>query len=122
MSGRCTVILSTHIVEDISQSCNDLAVINLGQVLFRGNPRQIIENVRGKVWHVTTGGNRPGPGVEIISTMQTQNGTQYRVVGEYVEGWPAISAEPSLEDGYIWLMQQARPDQITGNSIMEKKF
>lgn len=111
MSGRCTVILSTHIVEDISQSCNDLAVINQGQVLFRGNPRKIIENVHGKVWLVTTNGNRPGPGMEIISTMQTQNGTQYRVVGEYVDSWPAIPAEPSLEDGYIWLMQQARPGQ-----------
>ncbi len=111
MSARCTVILSTHIVEDVSQSCNDLAIINMGQVLFRGSPCDIIENVRGRVWHVTTGGKKPDPGMAIVSTMQTQNGVQYRLVCERVDGWPAIPAEPSLEDGYIWLMQQARINQ-----------
>lgn len=111
MAGRCTIILSTHIVEDVSQSCNELAVINLGQLLFRGSPRDIINNVRGKVWHVTTDGKRPNTGVEIVATMHVQNGVQYRVVGEYVEGWPAAPVEPSLEDGYIWLMQQSRIEQ-----------
>jgi ABC-type multidrug transport system ATPase subunit len=114
MAGRCTVILSTHIVEDINQSCNDLAVINLGQVLFRGNPRVLIDIVRGKVWHVTTDGRRPDVGVEIVSTMQTQNGTQYRLLGEQVDDWPAVPVEPSLEDGYIWLMQKARLNQNIG--------
>jgi len=114
MAGLCTVILSTHIVEDISQSCSDLAVINMGQVLFRGSPRDIIDNVRGKVWHVTTDGKRPETGVAIVSTMQTQNGVQYRAVGERIEGWPAVPAEPSLEDGYIWLMQQAHLNQNNG--------
>lgn len=108
MSARCTVILSTHIVEDISQSCNDMAIINLGNVLFSGSPRDLIGNVRGKVWNVTTDGNRPNRNVEIISTMQTQNGVQYRVVGERADGWSANPAEPNLEDGYIWLMQQSR--------------
>ncbi len=114
MAGRCTIILSTHIVEDISQSCLDLAIINLGQVLFRGSPAEIINSVRGKVWHITTDGKRPATGMTIISTMQTQNGVQYRVVGEQVEGWSAIPAEPSLEDGYIWLMQQARLNENNG--------
>jgi len=111
MAGRCTVILSTHIVEDISQSCSNLAIINMGQVLFRGSPRDIIENVRGKVWQVTTDGKRLDPGMAIVSTMQIQNGVQYRLVCERVDGWPAVPAEPNLEDGYIWLMQQARINQ-----------
>jgi ABC-type multidrug transport system ATPase subunit len=114
MAGRCTIILSTHIVEDVSQSCNELAVINLGQLLFRGSPRDIINNVRGKVWHVTTDGNRPNTGVEIVATMQVQNGVQYRIVGERVEGWPAVPVEPSLEDGYIWLMKLARSNHDSG--------
>jgi ABC-2 type transport system ATP-binding protein len=116
MAGRCTVILSTHIVEDISQSCNDLAVIHQGQVLFRGSPRNLIDNVRGKVWQVTTDGKRPSTGAAIVSTMQVQNGIQYRVVGIRDEGWAAAPAEPTLEDGYIWLMQQSRLDQSTGKS------
>ncbi|HTX91338.1 MAG TPA: ABC transporter ATP-binding protein [Anaerolineales bacterium] len=113
MAGRCTVILSTHIVEDISQSCNDMAVINLGKVLFRGSPRDLINNVRGKVWHVTTNGERPDGGAGIVSSVQVQDGTQYRLVGDRVEKYPAVPVEPSLEDGYIWLMQQARSEQIS---------
>jgi ABC-2 type transport system ATP-binding protein len=108
MSGRCTIILSTHIIEDVSQSCNDLAVINLGKVLFRGSPKEMIASVSEKVWQVTTDGKRPGDDVEIVSTIQTQNGVQYRVLGDRIAGWSAVPVEPNLEDGYIWLMQHAR--------------
>jgi ABC-2 type transport system ATP-binding protein len=108
MSGRCIIILSTHIIEDVSQSCNDLAVINLGKVLFRGSPKEMIASVSEKVWQVTTDGKRPGDDVEIVSTIQTQNGVQYRVLGDRIAGWSAVPVEPNLEDGYIWLMQHAR--------------
>jgi ABC-type multidrug transport system ATPase subunit len=111
MAGRCTVLLSTHIVEDISQSCNDMAVLHQGRVLFRGSPRELIEAVRGKVWTVATKGERPDGGAGIVSTMQLQDGVQYRLVGERVDSHPALPVEPSLEDGYIWLMQQSRLDQ-----------
>ncbi len=112
MSSRCTVILSTHIIEDISQSCNKMAVINLGQVLFLGSPRELIDNVRGKVWQVTTKGERPDGGAGIVSSVQVQAGIQYRLVGDRLNEYPAIPVEPSLEDGYIWLMQQSRLEQV----------
>jgi len=111
MSAHCTVILSTHIIEDISQSCNDMAVINLGQVLFHGKPRELIDNVQGKVWQVTTKGERPDGGAGIVSSVQVQEGIQYRLVGQNLNNYPAVQAEPSLEDGYIWLMQQTRLEQ-----------
>jgi ABC-2 type transport system ATP-binding protein len=108
IAANCTVIFSTHIVEDISQSCNDLAVLNAGQVLFRGSPSNLIAQTRGQVWNILTSGERPDSGLAVISTMQMQNGVQYRVVGKPAEGYNAESIEPSLEDSYIWLMQQAR--------------
>jgi ABC-type multidrug transport system ATPase subunit len=108
MSARCTVILSTHIVEDVSQSCNDLAVINLGQVLFRGSPGALIAQARGHVWNLTTTGERPDSSLTVISTLQLENSVQYRVVGNPPETSKAVSVEPSLEDGYIWMMQQSR--------------
>jgi ABC-type multidrug transport system ATPase subunit len=108
MSAHCTVILSTHIVEDVSQSCNDLAVINLGQVLFRGSPGNLIAQACGRVWNLLTNGERPDPGLTVVSTMQIQDGIQYRVIGMPTEGSKAVLVEPTLEDGYIWLMQQSR--------------
>ncbi len=41
-SEQCVVILSTHIIEDIGQSCDDLAIIQKGGVLFRGSPQTLI--------------------------------------------------------------------------------
>ncbi len=109
MARRCTVILSTHIVEDISQSCSDMAVIDRGRVVFHADPRKLIDNANGKVWLVTTSGERPDGAGEIISSMQVQSGTQYRLVGDCPQKFTSVEVPPSLEDGYIWLMQQAQP-------------
>ena len=106
MAGRCTIILSTHIVEDISHSCNDLAVIGQGRVLFRGAPADLIEQVRGHVWAITTSGDRPTQGLAVVSTLQLQHSIQYRVLGMPAPTDSALALEPSLEDGYIWLMRQ----------------
>ncbi len=47
------VILSTHIVEDVKELCTNMAVINQGQVLLKGNPLRIIEELEGKVYQRT---------------------------------------------------------------------
>ncbi|WP_394750377.1 ABC transporter ATP-binding protein [Spongiimicrobium salis] len=44
------VILSTHIVEDISNLCNDMAIICLGEVVAQGNPQELTQRVNGKIW------------------------------------------------------------------------
>ena len=44
------VILSTHIVEDISNLCNNMAIICLGEVIAQGNPNVLTEAVKGRIW------------------------------------------------------------------------
>lgn len=44
------VILSTHIVEDVSDLCQNLAIISLGEVLLTGDPRTVIEELQGRIW------------------------------------------------------------------------
>ncbi len=104
MAAERTIILSTHIVEDISQSCNDLAVLRGGRVIYRGSPSDLIERARGHVWTIT-GSERPDDRLILVSTLQLQHGVQYRVVGDPVGYAEAQPVEPSLEDGYMWLMQ-----------------
>jgi len=110
--GR-TVILSTHIIEDISQSCNDLAALYRGRVIYHGPPGALIEAARGHVWTVTAD-TRPDDGLLVVSTLQLARGTQYRVVGESCTSPGAEPGEPSLEDGYIWLMAQQRESLRSG--------
>ena len=44
------VILSTHIVDDISNLCNNMAIICLGEVVAKGNPNDLTEQVKGRIW------------------------------------------------------------------------
>jgi ABC-2 type transport system ATP-binding protein len=111
MAGQRTVILSTHIVEDVSQSCTDLAVLCQGKVLYRGAPRELIARARGRVWRIVTDGEKPDSGLTVVSTRQLDTGVGYRVLGEPTAQYDAVPMEPSLEDGYIWLMRKAAVGQ-----------
>lgn len=44
------VILSTHIVEDVSNLCHNMAIICLGEVVAQGNPLDLVNAVQGKIW------------------------------------------------------------------------
>jgi len=44
------VILSTHIVEDVSDLCSNMAIISRGEVILQGEPLKLVEELRGKIW------------------------------------------------------------------------
>lgn len=44
------VILSTHIVEDISDLCNNMGIINNGELILQGNPDSLIKEIDGNIW------------------------------------------------------------------------
>ena len=50
LGEQAIVILSTHIVDDVKELCTDMAIINRGEVLYKGNPRQAITLLEGKVY------------------------------------------------------------------------
>ncbi len=107
MAGQRTVILSTHIVEDVSQTCTDLAVLHEGQILFRGTPRALIEQAHGHVWSISLPpGERPDDGLTVVSTLRLDDRVEYRVVGDEAHHPAAEPAAPNLEDGYLWLMRK----------------
>lgn len=109
VAQRCAVILSTHIVEDIGQSCGEMAVLWQGAVLFSGAPSELMDRVRGKVWTILSRNTgHPNGELVTISTRQTPEGTLYRVLGAPDPSSQPTAAEPTLEDGYIWLMHQTR--------------
>lgn len=101
-----TVLLSTHIVEDVSQSCSALAVMAHGTVIFKGHPRTLIDRARGRVSSaLITDGSRPPAHLAVVAAQQQVTGVQYRVLGDAVALPDAVAVEPTLEDGYIWLMR-----------------
>ncbi len=117
LAGERTVILSTHIVEDIAQTCRNLAILTNGHVLFQGTTADLIDGARGKVWTMTTDGQKPGEDVTVVSMLHLSEGTQYRFVGEPAFGSNAEPVHPSLEDGYLWLMRSTRADVALNASV-----
>ncbi len=108
LAAERIVILSTHIVEDIGQTCQDMAVLSHGNVIFRGKPAELIKSAEGYVWTLTTSGTeKPNHDLTVVSTIHLPEGVQYRLVGSNVENYPnAVLTQPGLEDGYVWLMKQ----------------
>ena len=109
LASERIVLLSTHIVEDIGQTCRDVAVLDRGSLVYRGTPSDLIAEARGHVWQITSAdGRKPNGGLVVVSTLHLAEGAQYRVVGDAMEGHPdAEPAQPSLEDGYVWLMRRS---------------
>ena len=104
------VILSTHIVEDVSDLCSRMAIISGGRVVTQGDPAQAIESLGGKIWKRVIG-KADLAAVEaehaVISTRLVAGRT---VVHVYSETQPA-GFEPvavSLEDVYFSTLHRAQ--------------
>jgi len=101
-AGRRTVLLSTHIVDDIAQTCREVAVLAKGQLVFRGTVDELTHRARGRVWSVVTDGRPPAEGT-VVSALPHEGGMRYRVVAPAAPDPQAHPIEPALEDGYLAL-------------------
>jgi ABC-2 type transport system ATP-binding protein len=108
LAGDRTVLLSTHIVEDIAQTCRNLAIMNNSHIIFRGSTADLTRAARGKVWIATTDGTKPQGDFTIVSTIHMGTSVQYRLVGDLASPNGSVATEPSLEDSYVLLMRQKR--------------
>ncbi len=50
LGENSVVLLSTHIVEDVSELCTRMAIINRGEILLEGEPSQRIDDLQGRIW------------------------------------------------------------------------
>lgn len=118
LSGNRIVILSTHIVDDISSSCDDMALIENGRVRYRGKPSDFITRAHGYVWSTTVSPEQV-PAIEkrysIIGSVRHVEGVSLRVLGErdsLMELPNLRPVESTLEDAYIWVIEQGRVERI----------
>ncbi len=107
MARSRVVLLSTHIVADIGQTCEQLALLQRGQIRFLGSPAELIRRAQGHVWEITATNGETFEGFTVVSMLQRAEGVQYRIVGAEFNASGAQLAEPSLEDGYVWQMNSA---------------
>ncbi|MEH1129707.1 ABC transporter ATP-binding protein [Micromonospora sp. CPCC 206061] len=106
LAGQRTVLLSTHIVDDVAQTCRELAVLASGRLVFRGTVGDLTRQADGRVWTIVTPGPAPVSGT-VVSALPHDGGMRYRVVGPERPAPEADRADPNLEDGYLALAQKA---------------
>ena len=103
------VILSTHIVEDVTDLCPRMAIIALGQVLLSGEPAATIAGLDGRVWRRAV----PTASIEdykkrftVLSTRLNGGRTIVHVLsdGKPEDGFDAVA--PDLEDVYFGQLRQ----------------
>ena len=103
-----TIILSTHIVGDISSTCNCMALMNTGEVAFFGSPREMLQEAEGKVWRMHISSDEM-PVIDakypVISTIPSGTGWEVQVVADKIEGYDAEPYPPNLEHAYVYYME-----------------
>jgi ABC-2 type transport system ATP-binding protein len=101
------IILSTHIVGDISSVCHDLALLDDGRLQFNNSPEKLVEKARGHVWQVLTSGVEYDLLKEkyaVTSTIPSADGWEIQMVGKELDIPTAVPIEPNLEHAYVYFM------------------
>jgi ABC-type multidrug transport system ATPase subunit len=110
LSQDRVVLFSTHIVEDISGSCNQLAVLNRGQVIYNGSPDGMRSVASGRVWEALIPEEefeRRESSLDLITHVRSSGGIRARFLAETrPEGIEATSQAPNLEDAYVCLLRK----------------
>ena len=104
-----TIILSTHIVGDISSSCNAMALMNEGEIAFFGSPEELRKKTEGKVWRMQIHSEEL-PIIDkkypVVTTIPSGKGWEIQVVADEVEGYDAEPYPPNLEHAYVYFMEK----------------
>ncbi|MCE3226296.1 MAG: multidrug transporter ATP-binding protein [Bacteroidetes bacterium] len=98
------VILSTHIVEDVRNLCNNMAVMNLGQVLFKGKTSEALDLLRGKIFSATIAKeelNDYRQQHKVISTKVSEGKIIVHVMHDSLPDNKFTPVEADLEDVYF---------------------
>jgi len=107
LGENSVVLLSTHIVEDVSELCTRMAIIDRGEILLEAEPLRAVDDLRGRIWRrVISRDELPGLEREhaVISTKLLAGRTVARVHGDAPPGPGFDAAEPDLEDVYFCTM------------------
>ena len=99
------VILSTHIVSDVADLCNHLAVIDAGRVLVAGEPDALVADLRGRIWRKTIDKSDVEAIKSRVRLISTRLQAGHTVVRAYRDGAPPEPGfepvDPELEDVYF---------------------
>jgi len=102
------IILSTHIVGDISSTCQNMALLNKGEVVFYGRPENLVNEAKGHVFKMNLTPyeyEKAKEEYDIISTIPVENGWEVQIVSDLPPDGNAVEIEPNIEHAYVYYME-----------------
>ena len=103
------IILSTHIVGDISSTCENVALLNRGKLAFTGSPSDLVREAEGKVWLIQATEKEYleiNDKFPVITTIPSDYGWEMQVVADEINGYDGRLIEPNLEHAYVYFMEK----------------
>lgn len=110
---NCTVIFSTHIVEDVKELCNEMAILNGGRILKHTTPQEATKEIEGKIWtKIIERDELDGQEAvyNILSSNYNQDNTlNIRVYADEQPSEDFVQASPQLDDVYFIALKSDEP-------------
>lgn len=110
ISSQSVVIFSTHIVDDIKDLCNDMAILNHGQLLLHSSPATALENLSTKIWTTVIDQQDLQLYQEqyevLSSTFTADQQLRLHIHSEHPPEGTFKASEPTLEDVYFSVLKQ----------------
>jgi len=108
LSRDRVVIFSTHIIEDIYSSCNKVAVLDRGRLLYLDDPAKMKDLARGHVWQFLVAPKdfeQTRETMKVVHHMRQGEMIRVRVISDGKPVEHADEVVPTLEDAYLWLLK-----------------
>lgn len=108
LSRERVVIFSTHIIEDISSSCNQVAVLNKGYLRYLGRPIDMAKEAEGHVWQFSIPVKQFSEFVKknlVVHHLSEGDTIRIRCISDEKPWETAQNVTPNLEDAYLWLLR-----------------
>src|SRR5688572_22963472 len=104
---NAVVLLSTHIVEDVSDLCPRMAILAGGRVVLEGEPAKLIRDLSGRLWRKTVAKSAVAEyrrSLDVIATRLFAGQTQLHVLADQPPEPGFEPAPPDLEDVYFSIL------------------
>ena len=115
-------ILSTYISSDVESSCENIGVLDNGRMIWSGGTEGLVKQAEGKVYLISAAKKKDKLIKEkytVLNIIASGSGTQYRVLSDTPPEEKHILQDPTLEDGYMYLLSQT--DGGINNEVISKR-
>ena len=113
VGSNCTVIFSTHIVEDVKELCNEMAILNGGKILKHSTPQEATKELENTIWTKVIEKDDLEENMKLFNVLSRNfnpdNTLNIRVYSETKPADDFLSSPPQLDDVYFIALKQEEP-------------